>query len=349
MIDLKSMDLSELTQFFVEQGQPKFRAEQVFAWIHRGATSFDEMSNLSKEFREKLKKTAYITYAECFRKQVSKRDGTIKFLWRFPDGNAVESVFMEYKHGNTVCISTQVGCRMGCRFCASTIGGKIRDLTAGEMLEQVLRAQCNTGKKVSNIVLMGTGEPFDNYENVRKFLSLVNHPKGMGIGMRHISISTCGLCDGIRRLGEENLQVTLSISLHAPDNATRDQLMPVNKKYPVEELISACKEYYAKTSRRISFEYTMIQGVSDTDAAAHKLAGLLKGFPCHINLIPLHRVEGRNLKPSTVQAITRFIKILEQNGLTVTVRRSLGEDIDAACGQLKSKSEQALKQGGEIS
>lgn len=349
MIDLKSMDLSELTQFFVEQGQPKFRAEQVFSWIHRGAISFDEMSNLSKEFREKLKNIASITYAECFRKQVSKRDGTIKFLWRFPDGNAVESVFMEYKHGNTVCISTQVGCRMGCRFCASTIGGKIRDLTAGEMLEQVLRAQCNTGKKVSNIVLMGTGEPFDNYENVRKFLSLVNHPKGMGIGMRHISISTCGLCDGIRRLAEENLQVTLSISLHAPDNQTRDQLMPVNKKYPVEELIAACKEYYAKTSRRISFEYTMIQGVSDTDDAARKLAALLKGFPCHVNLIPLHRVEGRDLKPSSAFEIARFGKILEQSGLTVTVRRSLGEDIDAACGQLKSNSEQALKQGGELS
>lgn len=349
MIDLKSMDLNELTDFFVEQGHPRFRAEQVFTWMHRGAASFDEMSNLSKDFREKLKQTATLTYAECLKKQVSKRDGTVKFLWQLPDGNAVESVFMEYKHGNTVCISTQVGCRMGCRFCASTIGGKIRDLTAGEMLEQVLRSQCNTGKKVSNIVLMGTGEPFDNYDNVRKFLSLVNHPKGIGIGMRHISVSTCGLCDGIRRLAEEDLQVTLSISLHAPDNETRDRLMPVNRKYPVEELIRACKEYYAKTSRRISFEYTMIHGVSDTDVAAKKLALLLKGFPCHVNLIPLHKVDGRDLMPSTPQEIERFTKILEQSGLTVTVRRSLGEDIDAACGQLKSKTEQALKQRGDLS
>ncbi|MBE6915435.1 MAG: 23S rRNA (adenine(2503)-C(2))-methyltransferase RlmN [Ruminococcaceae bacterium] len=349
MIDLKSMDLTELTDFFTQQGHPKFRAEQVFVWMQRGVTSFDEMSNLSKGFREELKKTASLTYAECYRKQVSKRDGTVKFLWRFPDGNAVESVFMEYKHGNTVCISTQVGCRMGCRFCASTIGGKIRDLTAGEMLEQVLRAQIHTGKKVSNIVLMGTGEPFDNYDNVRKFLQLVNHPKGMGIGMRHISISTCGLCDGIRRLADENLQVTLSISLHAPDNETRDQLMPVNQKYPVEELIRTCKAYYEKTSRRISFEYTMIRGVSDTQDAAKKLAGLLKGFPCHVNLIPLHRVDGRHLEPSTPQDIARFMKILEQSGLTVTVRRSLGEDIDAACGQLKSKTEQALTERGDIS
>ena len=348
MIDLKSMDLAELTEYFVAQGYPRFRAEQVFSWIHRGATSFDEMSNLSKDLREKLKETASLTYAKCLAKQVSKRDGTIKFLWQMPDGNAVESVFMEYRHGNTVCISTQVGCRMGCSFCASTIGGKIRDLSAGEMLEQVLRAQCDTGKKVSNIVLMGTGEPLDNYENVRKFLSLVNHPKGLGIGMRHISLSTCGLCDGIRKLAQEDLQITLSISLHAPDNETRDRLMPVNRKYPVEELIAACKEYYAKTSRRISFEYTMIHGVSDTLETAHKLAALLKGFPCHVNLIPLHPVEGKELSPSSPTEIAKFSKILEQSGLTVTVRRSLGEDIDAACGQLRSKTEQALRQRGDL-
>ena len=343
MIDIKSMNEAQISAFMAEIGEPKFRAGQIFKWLSQGVRSFDEMTNLSKPLREKLKGLCELRNAEMLRKQASKVDGTIKYLWKFPDGNCVESVFMEYKHGNTICISTQAGCRMGCKFCASTLAGLKRNLTPGEMLDQVIAAQLDTGKRVSNIVLMGTGEPLDNYDNVIAFLKLAGDDKGLNIGMRHISLSTCGICDKIKRLAEENLQITLSISLHAPDNETRSAIMPINNRFPVEELIATCKDYFRKTSRRISFEYTMIDGVSDTGECAGKLAKLLRGFPCHVNLIPLNPVDERELKTSSKKAIERFCDILTRAGLTVTVRRSLGGDIDAACGQLRRKVENGGK------
>lgn len=339
MVDIKSLNEAEIAEFLKELNEPRFRAGQIFSWLSKGVRSFDEMTNLSKDLREKLREKCILTNAEIVRKQKSKIDGTIKYLWRFPDGNCVESVFMEYKHGNTICISSQVGCRMGCKFCASTIGGLVRNLTPGEMLDQVIAAQLDTKKRVSNIVMMGTGEPLDNYDNVIKFLHLVGDEKGLNIGMRHISLSTCGVCDKIKMLADENLQITLSISLHAPDNTTRSNIMPINNRFSVEELISTCKYYFKKTSRRISFEYTMIRGVSDTKECAEKLAKLLNRFPCHINLIPLNKVEERNLLPSTRETIEKFTNKLESAGLTVTVRRSLGADIDAACGQLRRKTQ----------
>lgn len=348
MIDIKSMLPEELAEYFKAIGEPKFRAEQVFRWLHSGVRDFSEMTNISKALREKLSSACQIKCADIARKQVSAEDGTIKYLWRMPDGNCVESVFMEYHHGNTVCLSTQVGCRMGCRFCASTMDGLVRNLSPSEIEEQVLRIREDTGKPVSNIVLMGTGEPLDNYDNVLKFLQLINHPLGVNIGMRHISLSTCGVCDKIELLAKEKLGITLSISLHAPEDETRDKIMPVNKKYNLKRLIDACKFYFNETSRRISFEYTMIDGVSDTKRAEEKLGELLAGFPCHVNLIPLNPVPGRTYQPSTRGRIEEFKRGLEKKGLTVTVRRSLGADIDAACGQLK-RAVAAQEQGkGEL-
>ena len=337
MIDIKSMNEAELSALLAQWGEARFRAGQIFRWLAGGARRFDEMTNLSKPLREKLSAHCVLNNAEVVRRQVSRLDGTVKYLWRFSDGSCVESVFMQYKHGNTICISTQVGCRMGCAFCASTLGGLRRNLTPGEMLEQVLAAQLDTGMRVSNIVLMGTGEPLDNYENVLAFLRLVSAEHGLNIGMRHISLSTCGICDKIKALADENLQITLSISLHAPDDATRSEIMPVNRRFGVTQLIEACRYYFAKTSRRISFEYTMIHGVSDTEDCARNLAKLLSGFPCHVNLIPLNRVEERTLAPSSRAEIDRFSDWLTRAGLCVTVRRSLGADIDAACGQLRRK------------
>ena len=314
MIDIKSMSPEEIRELLASLGEPGFRAEQIFRWLHAGARSFEEMTNLAKPLREKLATLCEIRIAEIARKQVSAQDGTVKYLWRLTDGNCVESVFMEYRHGNTVCLSTQVGCRMGCRFCASTMDGLVRNLTASEMLEQVLRAQEDTGKQVSNLVLMGTGEPLDNYENVLKFLELVNHPWGLHIGMRHISLSTCGICDKIEELAEKRLGLTLSISLHAPEDPARDRIMPINRKYNLKRLMAACRSYFEKTSRRISFEYTMIRGVSDTPEAADKLGALLAGFPCHVNLIPLNPVDGRDFRPSSRERVEAFQKRLEARG-----------------------------------
>ena len=265
MTDLKSLTLPEMTAFLQSLGEPAFRGRQVFTWLHRGVTDFDGMTNLSKSLREKLKETCFITAPQVARKQVSRLDGTIKYLWELSDGNCIETVLMQYHHGNTVCISSQVGCRMGCAFCASTIAGKVRDLTPAEMLDQVLFTQKDSGLPVSNIVLMGIGEPLDNLDTVLKFLELVNHPDGMNIGMRHISLSTCGIVPGIRRLAELELQLTLSVSLHAPDSETRSKIMPINRAYDVEELFRACHDYFDKTGRRISFEYAMIDGVNDND------------------------------------------------------------------------------------
>ncbi len=310
----------------------------VFRWLIQGVTSFDEMSNLSKSLREKLKEKAFITKPEMIRKQVSARDGTVKYLFGLADGNCVETVVMRYQHGNSVCLSTQAGCHMGCAFCASFEKGETRDLTPAEILDQVLFAQKDSGLKISNIVLMGTGEPLDNYDNVVQFLRLVSCPEGLNIGMRHISLSTCGLVPRIRELSQLDFQLTLSISLHAPNNKIRSTIMPVNNKYPVEELIRACRDYFAATGRRISFEYAMIAGVNDSDGCARELAALLRGLMCHINLIPLNHVEGSSLAPSSRETIRRFQEILQKKGFNVTVRRSLGGDIDASCGQLRRKA-----------
>ncbi len=335
MTDLKSMDLEEMTSFFKGMGEPSFRAKQVFQWLHRGAASFDEMTNLPKALREKLSGSCFITVPQVERKQVSKLDGTVKYLWRLRDGNCVETVLMRYHHGNTVCISSQVGCRMGCAFCASTIGGKVRDLTPAEMLDQVLFTQLDSGLEISNIVLMGIGEPLDNFDTVMRFLALVNHPEGLNIGMRHISLSTCGLTEKIDKLAQYKLQLTLSVSLHAPDDLTRNQIMPVNRAVGVAKLMETCERYFKTTGRRISFEYAMIDGVNDTDAHADKLCDWLEGTGSHVNLIPLNEVAESPFKPS--KRVREFQSRLERRGITATVRRKLGGDIDASCGQLRRK------------
>ncbi len=335
---IKSMLPKQLQEYMVSLGEPSYRGKQVFRWLTQGVTSFDEMSDLSKPLREKLKEKAFITKPEIVRKQVSARDGTVKYLFGLADGNCVETVVMRYQHGNSVCLSTQAGCHMGCAFCASFEKGETRDLTPAEILDQVLFAQKDSGLKISNIVLMGTGEPLDNYDNVVQFLRLVSCPEGLNIGMRHISLSTCGLVPRIRELSQLDFQLTLSISLHAPNNRIRSTIMPVNNKYPVEELIRACRDYFAATGRRISFEYAMIAGVNDSDSCARELAALLRGLMCHINLIPLNHVEGSPLAPSSRETIRRFQEILQKKGFNVTVRRSLGGDIDASCGQLRRKA-----------
>ena len=340
MVDIGSMTPEELAAWLKEQGEPAFRAKQIFHWLYRGVTSFDEMSDLSKALRQKLAEQCFLTVPKVARKQVSKLDGTIKYLWELSDGNCIETVLMRYKHGNTVCISCQVGCRMGCAFCASTLAGKVRDLTSAEMITQVLFTQLDSGEPVSNIVLMGIGEPLDNFDTVMKFLTLVNHPEGLNIGMRHISLSTCGLTDKIDKLAQRGLQLTLSVSLHAPDDETRSKIMPVNRSVGVEKLMDTCRRYFQTTGRRISYEYAMIDGVNDSDWQADLLASRLKGTPGHVNLIPLNDVEESPLKPS--RRVAAFQKRLERHGVTVTVRRKLGGDIDASCGQLRRK---AMKEG----
>lgn len=334
-IDIKSMTLDEMTQFVKELGEPAFRGKQIFRWLHRGVSSFEEMSDLSKSLRNKLEEISFITVPKVERKQISKLDGTVKYLWRLKDENCVETVLMRYRHGNTVCISSQVGCRMGCAFCASTIGGKVRDLTPAEMLDQVLFTQKDSGLDISNIVLMGIGEPLDNMETVLRFLELVNSSEGMNIGMRHISLSTCGLTEQIDKLAQLRLQLTLSVSLHAPDDETRSRIMPVNRREGVEKLFACCRRYFETTGRRISYEYSMIDGVNDSDWQADLLANHLKGTPGHVNLIPLNEVAESPFHPS--RRIREFQRRLEQQGVTVTVRRRLGGDIDASCGQLRRK------------
>ena len=336
-MNLKSMTQSEIGAILKELGEPAFRAKQVFTWLHKGVRSYEEMTNLPKSLREKLAQHYPICAPKVIRKQESQKDGTIKYLWELSDGNCVETVLMRYHYGNTVCISTEVGCRMGCAFCASTLGGLVRRLEPYEMLDQVLFTQVDSGLPVGHIVLMGIGEPLDNFDNVMRFLELVNSPDGMNISMRHISLSTCGLVPGIDRLAEQKLQLTLSVSLHAPTDEIRNTIMPVNKAYPTEALLEACRRYYATTGRRISFEYAMINGVNDTEEAAKLLLKRLKGLPAHMNLIPLNHVEESPLKPSTRQAVMRFQKILEDGGIPATVRRTLGGDIDASCGQLRRK------------
>ncbi len=347
MIDILSMTGEELEQFLLDAGQPRFRAKQIFTWLHRGV-HFSGMSNLPASLRAYLEETCEWRLPTVEEKQVSAMDGTVKYLFRLIDGHCVESVLMRYHHGNSLCISSQVGCRMGCRFCASTIGGKVRDLTPSEMLGQIIAAQLDSGERVSSVVMMGIGEPLDNYDNVIRFLQLVGCEGGLNIGYRHISLSTCGLVDRIRQLAGEDLPITLSVSLHASDNATRDSIMPVNQRYPIEELLTACREYYDTTHRRISFEYTLIKDKNDTPAHAKALAELLHRYfsdvPVHVNLIRVNEVTETGFRHGSALAAKEFAAELERRGITATLRRRLGADIDAACGQLRKKHAQRADQ-----
>ena len=336
-MNLKSMTLPEVTAVLKELGQPAFRGKQVYTWLHKGVRSYEEMSNLPKSLRDTLAEKYPICPPKVVRKQESQKDGTIKYLWELADGNCVETVLMRYHYGNTVCISTQVGCRMGCAFCASTIGGLVRRLEPYEMLDEVLFTQIDSGLEISRVVLMGIGEPLDNFDNVMRFLELVNSPEGMNISMRHISLSTCGIVPKIDELAKRKLQISLAISLHGPNDEIRNRIMPVNKAYPSEELLAACRRYFDATGRRIHFEYAMIDGVNDREADARELLRRLKGLPAHFNLIPLNHVEESPLKPSSRAAVAKFQKTLEDGGITATVRRTLGGDIDASCGQLRRK------------
>lgn len=340
--DLASLFPAELAAFLASlsketgvKAEP-FRARQLFGWLTSGAASFDEMTNLPAPLREQLRAHCYIALPKIEKKLVSAIDGTVKYLFSLSDGECVESVFMRYEHGNTVCISSQAGCRMGCRFCASTIAGFSRNLTPSEMLGQVIMASRDTGERVSNIVMMGIGEPLDNYDNVLRFLRLVNDPAGLNIGQRHISLSTCGIVPNILRLGEEKLQITLSVSLHAVSQEEREKLMPIAKKYRLDELIDACRSYLAGGGRRISFEYAMIEGENDSVSDAQRLVQLLAGMTCHVNLIPLNTVSGRSFRKSGRETVAAFVKTLERRGIPATVRRKLGADIDASCGQLRA-------------
>lgn len=333
--NLKDLTLSELEKLLDDMGEKKFRAKQIFKWLSLGIESFDEMTDISKDLRKKLSDVSFISKMEIERKLVSKIDKTTKYLFKLHDGNMVEAVVMYYKHGITICISSQVGCRMGCKFCASTIGGLVRNLTSGEILDEVIFAQKDIGERISNIVMMGIGEPLDNFDNVIKFLENVNSPLGLNIGYRHISLSTCGIVKNIKELEKLNIPITLSISLHAPTDDLRGEIMPINNAYNVDTLIDACKNYVESTKRRISFEYTMIKGVNDSENVARILAKKLKGMLCHVNLIPVNEVDETLFKKSDTKQIEKFIAVLEKNGITTTVRRKLGSDINASCGQLR--------------
>lgn len=337
MIDLKDFELHELEKFIVDLGEKKFRAAQIYKWLNLGVKSYDKMTDISKSLRDKLSEVSYVSTLEIERKLVSSLDGTVKYLFRLPDGNCIESVVMRYKHGLTICISSQIGCRMGCRFCASTIGGLYRSLTAGEILNQVIFAQKDMGERISNIVLMGIGEPLDNYDNVVKFLRNVNNEKGLNIGLRHITLSTCGIADKIYKLADENMPITLTLSLHAPNDDMRSDIMPINNKYKIADVLKACKYYFDTTGRRLSFEYSLIHGVNDSRENAEELARLIKPLHAHINLIPVNNVEERDFKQGTKDEINSFLKRLTDLGINATVRRELGSDISASCGQLRKK------------
>lgn len=339
-IDLRSLSPEELTAQLTAAGYPAFRAKQVRQWLDQGVTDFEQMTNLPKDLRAYLAERYAVPGVTILRKLVSAIDGTVKYLFRLDDGETVESVLMQYKHGWSQCLSTQVGCKMGCTFCATGMGGFIRDLSAAEMVAQIEAAQRDTGIRVSSIVLMGMGEPLDNYEQVVRFLRLLGEEGGVHIGMRHISLSTCGVVPGIYRLMEEQIPLTLSISLHAPNDAIRSQSMPVNKRWPMDALLQACRDYIKATGRRISFEYAMIDGVNDSDACAEELADRLRGMLCHVNLIPVNAVEGKQQKRSSRDRIRAFMAILEKKGINATVRRTLGSDINASCGQLRRQQQQ---------
>ncbi len=333
--DIKSMYPEELKEFFINLGEPAFRSEQVFKWLHNGCPSFDDMSNISKSLRQKLNEVSYIANVKIVKKYVSKIDETVKYLYELRDGELIESVLMKYHHGYTVCASTQVGCRMGCKFCASGINGLARNLTASEILSQITMAALDNGIRVSNVVLMGMGEPLDNFENTVRFLKLVSNDKGLNIGLRHISVSTSGLADRIIDLAKFNFPITLSISLHNPISEERSKIMPINKKWDVNKLMEACKSYINSTGRRISFEYALIDGVNDSTKHAEELAKILKGVLSHVNLIPANPVVENDFKRPDIKSINRFKFKLESLGINTTVRRTLGADINASCGQLR--------------
>ena len=339
MIDLKDLEYSELCDFIESLGAKKFHAKQIFSWLSKGIEDFDEMTDISKELREKLKAKSHISKLEIRKKLVSEIDKTTKYLFGLEDGNCIESVVMYYNHGITICVSSEVGCLMGCRFCASTIGGKVRDLTCGEILNQIIFAEKDLGERIGNIVIMGIGEPLDNFKNVVKFLHNVNNPNGLNIGYRHISLSTCGIVPKIYELAKQNLPITLSVSLHAPNNKIRDSIMPINSKYKIEELITACKDYIKATNRRVSFEYALISGVNDSLENADELSKLLSKMLIHVNLIPVNNIEERDYKSGNKQQIRAFCERLNKNGINATVRRELGRDINASCGQLRRKNE----------
>ena len=330
------MEYDELVAFFQEIGEKKFRATQVYDWIHNKlADSFDEMTNLSKDLREKLKKESAICKVEAVKVSESAIDGTKKYLFKLQDGNLIESVFMKYEHGNSVCVSSQVGCRMGCRFCASTLDGLIRNLLPGEILGQIYEIIKETGERVSNVVIMGSGEPLDNYDNVVKFIRLLNAENGLNISQRNITLSTCGLADKIRRLADEGLQVTLALSLHAPTDEKRRELMPIANKYSLKEVIEACKYYFDKTGRRLTFEYSLVGGVNDGVGEADELIKLIWGLNCHVNLIPVNPIKERDYIQSTKTVVSAFKNRLDKHHITATVRRTMGADINGACGQLR--------------
>lgn len=335
-IEIKSLSLMQLKNTMIEMGEKAFRAKQIYEWLHqKQAESFDEMSNLSAALREKLKERCVLTTLKMLEVQTSKIDGTQKYLFALPDGNVVESVLMKYKHGNSVCISSQVGCKMGCRFCASTIGGWTRNLLPSEMLEQIYRIQKLSGERVSNVVVMGTGEPLDNYDNLLQFIRLLTDENGLHISQRNVTVSTCGIVPKMYELAEENLQITLAISLHASNQAKRAELMPIANKYSINEVLEACRNYFEKTGRRLTFEYSLVGGKNDTKEDAEELAYLIKGLNCHVNLIPVNPIKERDYVQSDKKVIENFKNKLEKYQINVTIRREMGRDIDGACGQLR--------------
>ena len=341
-IDIKSYDEAELLEYMTALGQPKFRTAQLFKWLQQGVEDFDEMTNLPKSLRETLKEKCYIANVSIVKKLVSQIDGTVKYVYELYDGERIESVVMKYEHGYTVCISTQVGCRMGCSFCASGLDGLFRNLTPSEMLAQITKAQQDNDIRISNVVMMGMGEPLDNFSNSVKFLQLVSSDNGLNIGLRHISLSTSGVASKIKELKDYNFPITLSISLHAPNDEIRSGMMKVNKKWGVDELLAACKEYQQVTTRRISFEYALIEGVNDSDACADELSKKLRGIMCHVNLIPANPVKENSFKKPDMNKIIHFKERLIKNGINATVRRTLGADIDASCGQLRRKVKEGV-------
>ncbi len=341
-LDIRSLNLEEVTNLILDLSQPKFRALQLFKWLQSGVESFDEMTNIPNSLREQLNEISYLANVKPLRKYVSQIDGTVKYVYELYDGELIESVLMKYEHGYTVCISTQVGCRMGCKFCASGLYGLTRNLTASEMLAQITYAERDNNIRISNVVMMGMGEPLDNFDNSIKFLKLVSDTNGLNIGLRHISLSTSGVVSGIKKLAQYNMPITLSISLHAPNDEIRNKTMPVNKKWNIDALLNAGKEYQKVTTRRISFEYALIEGVNDSDANARELAFRLKGIMCHVNLIPANPVKENSFKKPDRKAIIAFQKKLESYGVNATIRRTLGSDINASCGQLKKKTKEEI-------
>ncbi len=344
-MDIKSMTLSELTEYMTAQGYPKFRAKQIYDWCHvKVVRSVDEMNNLPKDMREHIKE--HFISLHVVERLESKVDGTNKFVFRLQDGNVIESVFMPYKHGNSVCISSQAGCRMGCRFCASTLMGLERNLTASEMLDQIYAISYITGERVSNVVVMGTGEPLDNYDNLCRFIHLLTDENGLHISQRNVTVSSCGLVPEIYRLAEEGFSITFALSLHAPNDEKRKQLMPIANRYTIAEVLNACKYYFEKTGRRITFEYSLVAGENDTKRDAEELSALLKGFPCHINLIPVNPIKERDYRRADSDSVQKFKNRLEKNAINATIRRGMGKDIDAACGQLRKTYMESTKEGG---